>query len=96
MKNTSAISHNIKRYSIATLVAILFGACSGDGRFTDETIQLVIGESVEVSQGDTLSPVNSETKIKVEHIIGSEKKTVTLLEGEATLVYGNYTVEETK
>ena len=91
----------IQKYSIATMVAVLFGACSGDSGFSaDEeipvvkSIQLVIGEPVEVNTGDTLNPANEETEINVEHIISEDIKKVTLLKGEATLVYGNYDVEE--
>lgn len=93
--------NTLKKYSIATLVALVVGGCSGDSEFTSEITPivkesktLVIGESVEVNPGDTLSPNNDETKIDVEHIIGSEKKRVTLLQGEATLIYGNYNTEE--
>lgn len=90
---------NIQKYSIATLLAFLIGGCSGDAGFSaDEekakSAELVIGEAVEVQKGDTLSPANDATEINVEHIIGEDIKKVTLLAGEATLVYGDYSVEE--
>ena len=95
----------IQKYSIATIVAILFGACSGDAGFSaqEETVEtpiaksvaLTIGEPLEIQTGDILTPLTEDTEINVEHIIGEDIKKVTLLAGEATLVYGNYTIEET-
>lgn len=91
----------IQKYSIATMVAVLFGACSDDASFSSQveepiakSIELVIGESVEVNTGDTLTPANEDTEINVEHSISEDIKKVTLLKGEATLVYGSYAVEE--
>jgi len=88
---------NVAKYSIASLLALVIGGCSGDAGFSaNEEIKLVIGESVEVREGDTLSPANEETEISVKHIINTDIKKVTLLKGEATLIYGDYTIEESK
>jgi len=96
------IISNMKKYSIASLVALVIGGCSSDSSFSGEeeipvttkSIELVIGEPQEVQTGDTLTPTNEDTEITVEHIIGEDIKKVTLLAGEATLVYGDYYVEE--
>ncbi len=59
------------------------------------SIELVIGESVIINSGDRLSPKNEETEIEVEHILEDNIKRVTLLKGEATLIYAedNSTVD---
>lgn len=94
---------NIAKYSIASLLALVIAGCSGDAGFSGEeekveavinSVELVQGESVDVKAGDTLSPANEETEINVEHIIGEDIKKVTLLAGEATLIYGSYDLEE--
>jgi len=91
---------NIQKYSLATLLAFIIGGCSGDAGFSEDeekvvnSVELKVGEAVEVQKGDTLSPANDTTQINVEHIIGEDIKKVTLLAGEATLIYGDYKVEE--
>ena len=96
--------NKIQKYGVATLVATLFGACSGDAGFSSQdekveepvakSVELTIGQAQEIQAGDTLTPLTDDTEINVEHIIGEDIKRVTLLQGEATLVYGDYTLEE--
>ena len=92
------IKNSIK-YTLASITAIVLGACSGGAGFSGDEeqveVNLVIGEPVEVQKGDTLSPANEDTEINVEHIIGEDIKIVTLLAGKATLVYGDYALEKT-
>jgi len=92
----------IKRFSTTALIATIFTACGGggsdasfsNGAITTKTtkINLTIGTSVVVNPGDKVSAQNDETQIKIEHILGKEIKSVTLLKGEATLIYGDYTL----
>jgi len=92
----------IKRVSITALITTVFTACGGgggDASFSNGTIttkvskiNLVVGETIVVNTGDKVSAQNDETQIKIEHIIGKEIKSVTLLKGEATLIYGDYSL----
>jgi len=92
----------IKKISTTALIATIFTACGGgggdasfsNGAITTKTtkINLTIGTSVVVNTGDRVSAQNDETQIKIEHIIGKEIKSVTLLKGEATLIYGDYSL----
>lgn len=91
----------IKKVSATALIATIFTACGGGGSasFDDGTtttkvskINLVAGEKVIVNVGDKVSAQNEETQIKIEHILGKDIKSITLLKGEATLIYGDFSL----
>ena len=90
-----------KSIGLATVAATLISACGGGGggnaSFSNSNakitkIDLVIGQQLIVNPGDKLSGINENTEIEVEHILEKQIKSVTLLKGEATLIYGDYSL----
>ena len=60
---------------------------------TDSISTLSIGERSQVLTGDILEPNDANTRIEVEHILDDDTKYVTILEGSATLLRGQYALQ---
>ncbi len=82
-----------KIYLTAGVVLLLSG-CGSSGSFesAETIIPLSVGEEMELISGDRISPVNEETQIELRHVLGSDKKYVTLVSGSAELIRGSYIV----
>jgi len=86
--------------SITTLSLLLLAGCGessnksvfGDTA-TDSISTLSIGERSQVFTGDILEPNDANTRIEVEHILDDDTKYVTILEGSATLLRGQYALQ---
>lgn len=78
---------------VAGVLLALAGCGSGSNDKKQESVAMVIGEEVAVYPGDTVAPEGEETRISIRHEVGEEVKRVTLLEGSAQLLRGDYTVE---
>jgi len=89
---------NIYKYSLALLAAVSFTACGGsDASFEDAPAQEVIlsaGQTIEVNQGDSVTPLSDETRINVLHSIEEDTKLVTVLSGEVSYLAGDYTLAQ--
>lgn len=59
-----------------------------------ERVEMVIGESVEVHEGDSIVKNSEDTVIEIEHTLEDDKKVVTLISGSATLIKGDYELQE--
>ena len=97
-------THRVGVFSLALVIAIVtFTGCSSNSSSIAEsnttvttpttTLSLVIGEEVEVYKSDEVKPEDSDTEISVRHLLGSDKKYVTLLSGSAELIRGESVVE---
>lgn len=85
-----------KMATAALAGTLLLAGCGSDSKSKSEveTIALVQGEPMSVYPGDTLSPENEETRVSIRHEVGEEVKSVTLLEGAASLLRGDYQITE--
>jgi hypothetical protein len=82
---------------IAVLItALALAGCGGGGNAGGDAapvgISLAIGVPVTVFPGDQLEPSSSNTRINVVHNINNNTKQVTLLEGSANLLRGDFVV----
>jgi len=85
---------NISIYGVLVLVLFGFSACDDKGKasYSDSSVILGVGDSSVVSDGDSLTPLSSDTRIEVIHNINQDTKQVTILSGEAALISGNYEI----
>ena len=82
---------------IAILILTLsFHGCGGGGNaggdYEPVGVALSIGVPITVFPGDQIEPLTGNTRIKVVHNIASNTKQVTLLEGGANLLRGDFAV----
>jgi len=78
----------------AILAAVLsFSACQGDFNEKSVSITMVPGESYEVFTGDTVTP-SGTANINVKHTLSDDVKLVTLISGQATLLRGDYKLNQ--
>lgn len=74
-------------------VLLLLIGCNSSGSFNKNTqtiLPLSVGEELEVLSGDTISPADEQTRIELRHVLGTDKKFVTLVSGTAELIRGSY------
>ena len=85
----------MKKLIMIPLAGLLFLAGCGDddGGSGGEKVSMVIGEAVSVYPGDTIEPGGDDARIAIRHEVGEEVKSVTLLEGAASLLRGDYQVQ---
>ena len=84
------------RFLTAALAGgLFFSGCGSSSNGGDEVekISLVRGEAVSVYPGDSITPGGDDTQIAIRHEVGEEVKSVTLLQGSAQLLLGDYQVE---
>jgi len=96
----------IKSIGLTAVIATIFTACgggggSGDASFSDKAdapkitkTSLTVGNAIVVNPGDKVSALNEETEISIKHNLGKQTKSVTLLKGEANLIYGDYSLSK--
>lgn len=73
------------------------GGSSGAGSEADEAGQTLVADpntEVQVSQGDSLMPLSEDTEIRVRHEYTTDQKYITVLSGSASLVRGDYELNE--
>jgi len=78
--------------SMMTAGALALAGCGGgsNGSGGTEAVSMVVGEAVSVYPGDSVTPTDDAARIAIRHQVGEEVKTVTLLEGSADLLRGEY------
>ena len=74
--------------------ALLLAGCGHDSKSSSvEKVSMVQGEALSVYPGDSIAPGSDETRISIRHEVGEEVKSITLLQGSADLLRGDYLVE---
>ena len=81
-----------KRMIVSAVLAGAFAlaGCGSDSSDKREAAAMVVGEAVSVYPGDSVTPGSDDTRIAIRHEVGEEVKVVTLLEGSAELLRGDY------
>lgn len=90
--------HSLLMLALASLALLLLAGCGGSSstpsvivdeeRQPPQTLILALDQEYEVFAGDVLIPEDEDTRIAVRHVYEGDKKFVTLLAGNATLVLG--------
>lgn len=75
----------MKQLFIFIPMSIILIGCGGGGESSRDRI-MEIGESYSVSSGNKVVKTSEDTLIKITHIDGKEESTVSLLEGNATIL----------
>lgn len=86
----------VRVFSLTLLLIIFLAGCSSSSSYSksETTISLVVDEEIEVFKGDEIKSIDESTEISVRHLLGSDKKYITLISGSAELVRGNFVVGE--
>jgi hypothetical protein len=89
-----------KQWGLILLSTAVITGC-GSGDFNVHNVKstapqqtaLVLGQEYEVFPQDALEPDDVNTKISVRHEVATDRKYVTLLTGNASLIRGNFVLE---
>ena len=89
----------LKLLSTTALSLLLLAGCEQSNKSvfgdtdTDGIYTLEVGERSQLLPGDRLEPDDTNTRVKVEHILDDDTKYVTIIEGSATLLRGSYALQ---
>jgi len=85
----------LRNISLSTLLLLLVAGCGESSNKSvfgesDAIVSLYAGQEQQIQDGDRLVPDDANTKIRVRHVLDDDTKYVTILEGSATLLRGQY------
>lgn len=85
MKKTAAV--------LFVLAVFIISGCSGgsDSAGDNTSNRYVQGDIIKVDKGDKLIPKSSDAKIIIRHTFNNGEKEVEVLQGEISLLKGDYT-----
>ena len=75
----------IKQLLTMSALSLLLTNCGGSGGTKDRIMEA--GELYSVSKGDVIVKASEEASVKITHVSGQDKSTVSLVEGNATITH---------